>query len=84
MKKLLLTLALITIIGLMGCQKEENEPTQPCNCGIITDDGFDGSCYWVEIRNDCSDNIQRFCLSQGDWMNAFPGNDYCITNVDNW
>jgi hypothetical protein len=75
MKKLILILVLAAFIG---CQKE-----QTCNCGLIVNDGTDG-CYWVEIRNDCTKNVKRFCLTKGDWMNAHAGSNYCITNSNGW
>ena len=52
------------------------------NCGLIVSDNV--SNYSVDIRNNCSDNVKTFYLSEGDWMNAHPGQDYCITNVTNW
>jgi hypothetical protein len=78
MKQVLLA---ITILGmsLASCEKQED-----CNCGLITDDGNGNGHYWIEIRNNCSDNVKRFYLTQGDWMNAHPGNQYCITNTQPW
>lgn len=74
MKKLI-TIALL--LTLLSCKKEE-----VCNCGLILDDNV--SNYSVLIRNSCSKNEKWFTLSQGDWINAHPGNDYCITNVEKW
>ena len=84
MKKLARVLA-VALVGLFtitftSCEKEDY---MDCNCGLVTDDGID-SGYWVEIRNDCSGNIKRFYLTQGDWFNAHVGSDYCITNVESW
>ncbi len=74
MKRLLLILT----IALLSCEKE----TVECNCGLIVDDNV--SNYSVLIRNDCSGNEKWFALSQGDWMQAHPGNNYCITNTKSW
>jgi len=74
MKKVIM----IIVIALMAmsCQKEV------CNCGVIQSDSvYD---YSVVIRNSCSKNNKTFYLSEGDWMNDHPGNNYCITNVDSW
>jgi hypothetical protein len=79
MKKLIFTLSAVAMLAFTACEKENT-----CNCGMVTDDGINGSCYWVEIRNQCSGNVKRFCLSQGDWMNAHPGTTYCITNTTGW
>ena len=52
------------------------------NCLQLQSDNV--SNYSVVIRNSCSGNSKTFYLSEGDWMNAHPGDDYCITNVDSW
>lgn len=67
------------LIGMISCKKKQQEP---CNCGLIVSD--DVTNYSVDIRNDCSNNVKTFYLTQGDWMNAHPGNNYCITNVTSW
>ena len=74
MKKLIL----IVGIGLtmISCTKES------CNCGVIQSDNI--SDYSIVIRNSCSDNNKTFYLSEGDWMNAHSGDDYCINNVESW
>ena len=56
MKKTTMFLAVIMGV-LFSCQKEKEN----CNCGTVANDGIstnaDGSsCYWLEIRNDCSGN----------------------------
>ncbi len=58
-KATLLILALAMIITVSSCTKDE-----PCNCGTIANDGIDGSCYWLEIRNECSGNKKKFCFDQ--------------------
>lgn len=73
----------ILTIGLVGCNKEETQHQQ-CNCGVITNDGINGSCYWLEIRNDCSGNKKTFCFDQGVWMNAYVGDNFCVTNQTQW
>ena len=44
----------------------------------------DASDYSVDIKNDCSGNVQTWVLSQNDWMTAYVGNHYCITNTTSW
>ena len=78
MKKVLLVL--LVAIGLTSCGPEFLNGD--CNCGLVTSDRV--SDYSVVIRNNCTDNSKRFNLSQGDWMNAHPGSDYCITNIEQW
>ena len=79
MKKLLLLLSL-TIL-LFSC-KGNYEDIEDCNCGRILSDNVDD--YSIVIRSDCSGNEKRFTLTQGDWVNAFVGSDYCITNSNGW
>jgi hypothetical protein len=75
MKKVMV-LAVI-ILGLMSCKKDEI-----CNCGKVISD--DVSNYSVDIRNSCSGNTKKFYLAEGDWMTAYVGSDYCITNETSW
>jgi hypothetical protein len=74
MKKLILLASIV--IGLASCKKEN------CNCGVIQSDNVND--YSVVIKNSCSQNVKTFYLSEGDWMNAHPGDDYCINNVESW
>ena len=74
MKKLILIVGVV--LTMMSCTKEN------CNCGVIQSDNIDN--YSVVIRNSCSGNNKTFYLSEGDWMNAYVGSDYCITNVESW
>jgi hypothetical protein len=74
MKKLIVLVSIA--IGLASCEKES------CNCGVIQSDNVND--YSVVIKNSCSQNVKTFYLSEGDWMNAHPGDDYCINNVESW
>lgn len=74
MKKIIFGLL---IILFASCKKDE-----VCNCGLVTSD--DVTNYSVVIRNQCTGNSKRFFLTQGDWMNAFVGSNYCITNSGSW
>jgi len=82
MKKfMMVAITLIALaFSLTSCEKgvlKEN-----CNCGLVLSDRV--TDYSVVIRNSCSKNEQRFYLQPGDWMNAHPGSQYCITNVSGW
>lgn len=76
MKKTIIGLAII--LSIASCKKDNGV----CNCGLILSDN--ASDYSVIIRNSCSGNEKKFYLTPGDWMNAFVGSNYCITNVTNW
>jgi len=78
MKKTLV--AILTIALMSSCSKEQLGAK--CNCGKITSDN--SADYSVTIRNDCSGNSRTFNLTPGDWMTAYVGSNYCISNVTNW
>ena len=77
MKKVIYGLAII--LPIASCKKED---VKQCNCGLVVSD--DVTNYSVVIRNNCSNNQQTFTLQPGDWMNAYVGSNYCITNVSSW
>jgi len=76
MKKVMICLAVVTAL-LSSCKKDEI-----CNCGEIISD--DVTTYSVDIRNECSGNVKKFYLAEADWMTAYVGSNYCITNVESW
>ena len=82
MKKTILAVGFIIVGAIIGCKKEEIKPSEVCNCGLVVSDNVQD--YSVVIRNSCSGHEKRFYLQQGDWMNAYVGSNYCITNVKNW
>jgi len=73
------TIILLILFALVGCKKDE-----PCNCGTITNDGNDPGCYWLEIRNDCTDHKKKFCFDEDVWLNNHPGDYFCVTNESEW
>jgi hypothetical protein len=73
---------IILVMTLASCKKEETATPKKCNCGLVVSD--DASDYSVVIRNSCSGNEKKFILAPGDWFNAYVGEDYCITNINNW
>jgi hypothetical protein len=76
---------IILLFVLAGCKDDSPpNPSGKCNCGTIANDGISGSCFWLEIRNECSGNKKKFCIDQDVWITAHPGNDFCITNSNGW
>ena len=74
-------------IALFSCKKDSPEPSKSnkeCNCGTVANDGIDGDCYWLEVRNQCSDNKKRWCFDQDIWSTAYVGSHFCVTNVTSW
>lgn len=76
MKKVIMLMAMPL---LFACSADDSTD---CNCGLVVSDNVKD--YSVVIRNKCSGVEQKFYLQAGDWINAFVGSDYCITNVSNW
>tara|TARA_B110000285_G_C14868201_1_gene487875 strand:- start:133 stop:363 length:231 start_codon:yes stop_codon:yes gene_type:complete len=76
MKKLLFSLSVV--FALSSCSEKE------CNCGTIANDGIDGECYWLEIRNSCSENKKTFCFDQDVWQEAYVGESFCVTGEESW
>jgi len=72
MKKIIIAVALL----MVGCSKE------PSTCGRIVSDNVHD--YSVTIRNSNTNNLKTFYLTEGDWMNAHPGDTYCIYNTTEW
>ena len=78
-----LILIVLTVL-LLGCTDETPSKSEDCSCGTIANDGIDGDCYWLEIRNDCSGNKKKFCFDEDIWMNGHPGDHFCVTNQPSW
>ena len=76
MKKVIFSLAVATAL-LSSCKKDEI-----CNCGEVVSDN--ASNYSVDIKNSCSGNVKTWFLSQEDWMDAYVGSNYGITNTESW
>ena len=81
MKKLILLFALT--FAAVSCEKEEVAP-EVCSCGVIVADGVETGCYYLEIKNDCSGNIERFCFDYETWLNNYVGESFCVYNVETW
>tara|TARA_B110000879_G_scaffold191066_1_gene255914 strand:- start:819 stop:1052 length:234 start_codon:yes stop_codon:yes gene_type:complete len=77
MKKFIFLLFTVLIVA---CSSDDDNTD--CNCGeIISDDPGNLS---VTIRSDCSGNEETFVLDYDDWLTAFVGTNFCITNSDGW
>ena len=80
MKKIIMLVGIVTLS--LSCNKDNPQPNKVCNCGLVESD--DVTNYSVVIKNSCSGNNKTFYLQEGDWMNAYVGSNYCITNVTSW
>jgi hypothetical protein len=78
MKKIVLAIAVVALLG--SCKKEKEEG--PCNCGTVKSDNVQD--YSVVIENECTGSTKTFTLAPSDWMNAHVGSNYCITNSGKW
>ena len=70
MKKLIL---LLFIPLVFACSGGDN-----CHCGIIQDyDIVDSSTFTIDVRNNCTDEVETIIVSESVWDEAFPGDAYC-------
>lgn len=81
MRKIIAIIVLSFVLS--ACGSEE------CNCGTIANDGIDNNpdgstCFWLEIRSDCTGNKKKFCFDQDIWMNNHVGDNFCVTNESGW
>jgi hypothetical protein len=74
MKKKILIFSIA--LTMLSCSKE------PSSCGRIVSDNVHE--YSITIRNSNTNNLKTFYLTECDWMNAHPGDNYCITNTTQW
>ena len=81
MKKIILIMAIIAL-SFTSCRKEDL--CSQTNCGVIVDDGITAGCNWLDIRNNCSGNVKRFCFDTNTWFNNYVGDDFCVTNESGW
>lgn len=72
------------MLFIAGCNEDKPTPNKQCNCGTIANDGIDPGCFWLQIRNECSGNKKKFCFDEDIWMNAHPGERFCVTNSSGW
>ncbi len=86
MKQILFLLCLSFFI--VSCEKEEECDS---NCGIVVSDDFSDAClgytdlgYALAVQNECTDNIQTFCVSEYDWNNVYVGDYECVENQGTW
>tara|TARA_B100001758_G_C17797315_1_gene297785 strand:+ start:21 stop:272 length:252 start_codon:yes stop_codon:yes gene_type:complete len=82
MKKLIYLFLILPLL-FSSCAKED------CNCGVITNDEIIinsdfSTTYTLSIRNDCSNNIETFIFDYDIWLNNQVGDEFCVTNVDEW
>lgn len=65
---------------------EIDTTTNSCLCGGVTDYGMDTGCgidneefcYWIEIKNDCSDNKKKFSIDSSNWTSKKDFDRLCL------
>lgn len=82
MKKIILGLGLIAAVSFTSCRKEDL--CAQTNCGVIVNDGITAGCKWLDIRNNCSGNVNRFCFDTNTWFNNYIGDDFCVMRGSGW
>jgi hypothetical protein len=84
MKKIILTLAVITL-ALTACEKS----CSTSNCGVITDDAieYDGAgntYYSLTVQSECSGVNKKVYVDYASWLNGYVGSSTCISWVAAW
>jgi hypothetical protein len=74
---------LLLSVAMLGCKKEE---LKDCTCGVITDDEIESDnngnlFYSLTIKNDCTNNVEKFYFSQDVWFDAYVGSNFCVLNT---
>ena len=74
---------LLLSVAMLGCEKEE---LKDCTCGVITDDEIEydnnGNIFYsLTIKNDCTNNVEKFYFSQDVWFDAYVGSNFCVLNT---
>ncbi|MAQ32298.1 MAG: hypothetical protein CMD26_06190 [Flavobacteriales bacterium] len=76
----------ITFALLFSCSEDECTSS----CGEITEKAlYDYLCastpgYALKIRNECTDSIKTFCVSESMFSNASIGDVECIEDEPTW
>ena len=84
MKKVILSISLMSGILLASCNKEET-----CNCGTIKDDAieFDASgnmYYTLTVESECSGVNKKVYVDYSYWLDSPVGGYTCVTGVGDW
>lgn len=71
---------LLLSVAMLGCVKED------CTCGVIIDDEIEidnnfNIFYSLTIKNDCTNNVEKFYFSQDVWIDAYVGSNFCVLNT---
>lgn len=91
MKRLYFILGLILSLLLFSCEKEQDPiPPKDCKCGTLTNYGANYSegqirvIYWIELKNNCTQNYVRLSYSgyvgmnpPKEWQEAKDSGKWC-------
>lgn len=80
----LVIVGLITLLSLVGCNKEST-----CNCGIVQNDAIEYDAtgnifYTLTVRSECSGVNKKVYVDYTSWLNTPTGSRTCIDGVGNW
>lgn len=74
---------------IYACQKDDPigyGKDNGCNCGIVIDEGIisQTQCYWLKLKNECTNNEKTFCLDSFVWQSYSVGDKVCINDISSW
>ena len=70
MKKLIIILILV-----FSCS--DAEIIQNCDCGIITNLGKSGNCWYIGLENECTGNFKNVCYDHNIQEVVILGQRFC-------
>ncbi len=87
----MMLVTLVLGVSVVSCDKNDDlydgeQPSQDCNCGVITDDEILTSPYryTLTIRNNCSSNYATFNVTQSEWFENHVGEYTCLNSGQEW
>ena len=76
------TLLIVLVCLTISCK--DKDPLQPCNCGIVSNNGQNTSGYYITVKNECTKNQENFYMSYELMHYYLIGDKYCSDVVDSW
>ena len=76
MKKITLIIGLGIL--LTGCEKNPKSFNENCECGLITEVQYASGYYFVDIKNNCSDNSTNYMIEWDKLPVPEAGRSKCL------
>lgn len=85
MRKLVFLLAIVSLIFISSCKKDDVNLLDDCNCGfIVAESGDHNHQYRFEVLNVCSEEIKWFNVTLEEHNTYIVMDYYCPPGVEPW